>query len=306
MTDVAVVIPVLDRERTLESAIRSALACDPPPTELVVVDCGSSDGSVEVARGFGDRVRVLEVPGANAGTARNAGAASSRAPLLGFLDSDDEALPAKTGGLSESIEADPSTVLVHGMVQVIDENGAPLPEDTARLKTQQDRATTWGTSYEALAGMCSMYTSATLISRSAFEAVGGYDETLDVYEDWDLYLRLSRVGGLTYADVPAARYRRWGGNVPWDRTARGTIEVARKHLATLAGDADGARFGFQVRLAGSHYTLLEVTEARAAALEALRLDPRRAFASAEVRRALTRWLLPRGILQRRRPPRTET
>ena len=153
-----------------------------------------------------------------------------------------------------------------------------------------------------------MYTSATLIRRHAFEEIGGYDESLDAYEDWDLYLRLSLVGGLLYGDIPACRYRVWGGNVPWDRTARGVVEVARKHLAMLpsmpVGMRHDAELGFRIRLAGSLYTLVELPDARSEALAALRLNPRAALCAPEVRRALTRSFLPTSVLERRRAPRS--
>jgi GT2 family glycosyltransferase len=206
------------------------------------------------------------------------------------------------------MDDDRATALVHGTVEVIDGTGRRSAMEEERIAEQRRKAMDIGTTYAALASFCSMYTSATLMRREAFDEVGGYDEALDVYEDWDLYLRLSAVGTLTYFDAPAARYRVWEGNVSWDRTARGIVEVARKHLRGLSPDGVDARdaaFGFQTRMAASHYTLLEVREARKAALAALRLHPGQALASRDVRRSLTRWVLPRSILQHRRPPRTE-
>jgi hypothetical protein len=152
-----------------------------------------------------------------------------------------------------------------------------------------------------------MYRSATLMRRNSLEAVDGYDEDLDTYEDWDLYLRLSLQGSLEYLDYPAARYRKWEGNVPWEASAAGVIAVARKHLASPPPlqDADRrtAQMGFLCRTAASWYTLLETRKARNVAVQAVKLDPYEALKHREIRHSLTRWAIPRAVLDRRRPPR---
>ena len=308
MTDVAMVIPTLDRASLLRSAIASALKCVPAPKEIVVVDCGSTDGTRCVVRSFGDDVELVERPLPNVASARNMGLRSTRSPYVAFLDSDDVALPAKTGGLAASLDASPGTALVHGAMEIITGDGLPSPGATAQYAQDRRKGKEFGTTYASLASFCSMYTSATMVRRSAFEEVGGYDESLDAYEDWDLYLRLSLVGGLAYDEVQACRYRVWGGNVPWDRTARGVVAVARKHLEMLAhvpaGMRHDAELGFRIRLAGSLYTLIELQSARLEALASLRLSPSVILSSPEVRRALMRSFLPASMLERRRPPRS--
>src|SRR5262249_42704916 len=155
------------------------------------------------------------------------------------------------------------------------------------------------------AGFCSMFTSATLIRREALESVGGYDERLDAYEDWDIYLRLSLDWRLTYADCLSARYRIWSGNVGWRRTAEWTIRVAEKPLAALPDlpeeERQRARYGFLRQLSSSHHVLVERREARRSALAALRLAPRSAWRDGDIRRPLVRSFLPAWLLHARRP-----
>jgi glycosyltransferase involved in cell wall biosynthesis len=308
LTDVAVVIPTLNRAALLKESIATALACQPAPAEIVVVDCGSSDDTALVVRGFGSDVEFIEKDLPNVAAARNVGLAATSAPYVGFLDSDDQALPGKTGGLALELDSAGGATLVHGSTEVIDAEDREVPSETASHAAGRVKACSLGTDYASLASFCSMHTSATLMRRTALEKIGAFDESLDTYEDWDLYLRLSLVGVLRYTDLAAARYRLWPGNVSWDRTAAGVVQVARKHLAGLghvpADQRKAAEFGFQCRLAGSHYTLLQLDQARSAAISAVRLDPRRAFAAPEVRRALTRWVIPRRILRDRRASRT--
>ena len=303
---VAIVIPTLDRAVTLGEAIDSALACE--PARVLVVDCGSTDGSLELISSYGDRVELVLGSFPNAAAARNAGAGRVREELVGFLDSDDVMLPGKILALGSMLDAERDVVLGHGALKVIDEAGRERTDLTRSNEELRRRGIRMGTTYAALARHCLMYTSATLIRRSAFEAAGGYDESLQTYEDWDLYLRLSLVGRLAYVEAPAARYRVWTGNVPWDRTASGIVAVARKHLSALdqapADQRRAAAAAFHQRIASSLYTLVDLRGARRAALASLRLAPVSALQSTEVRRALTRSFLPASILERRRPPRT--
>jgi glycosyltransferase involved in cell wall biosynthesis len=301
---VSVIIPTRDRGQLLVDAVRSALSVPTPPAEVIVVDAGSSDGSIEALAEFGDAVRITG-GGGNAAVGRNAGAAAAACEYLGFLDSDDLMLAGKTTCLVDALAADPGAGLVHGTTEVIDERGAVQPDLTAAQRASFVEGRRLGTSYAAVAGFSAMFTSATLIRKRAFESVGGYDETLDAYEDWDFYLRLSLSWRLAYADCLAARYRIWSGNVGWRRTAAWTIRVAEKHLAALPevppAERERARYGFLRRLAFSHHVLVERTLARRSALAAVRMAPRLALRDSDVRRPLLRSFLPARVLRRRRP-----
>jgi GT2 family glycosyltransferase len=87
---VSVVIPTHNRRRRVCRAVESVLAQTRPPDEIVVVDDGSSDGtSEELARRFGDAIRLLDRPNGGCAAARNTGLAAARFGLVAFLDSDD-------------------------------------------------------------------------------------------------------------------------------------------------------------------------------------------------------------------------
>jgi glycosyltransferase involved in cell wall biosynthesis len=303
MSSVSVIIPTRDRAATLGATVRSAL--DVEPLEVIVVDCGSADGSIELIRGFGDGVRLIHGDFPNAAAARNAGAREAAGDLLGFLDSDDLARPGKTECLAGILQADGMVGLVHGDLVVIDPQGRPDAPATRRFREQRIEAAAGGTDLVGLSRRCVMFTSATLLRREAFEQAGGYDEALPIYEDWDLYLRLASEGWrLVYADCDAAGYRRWEGNVAWDRTARGVIEVARKHLAMLPqmppADRRAVESALWARIAGSAHTLLDGPQARRAAVASIRSDAGWALRQPVVLRALTASWLPRSILARRR------
>lgn len=300
---VAVVIPTRDRGQLLVHATQSALDASPPSVAIVIADGGSTDGSVDRAAALDPRVRVVRGRYRNAAATRNAGVAATEAELIAFLDSDDLMTGGKLACLTPLFTRS-DVVLAHGRTTVIDESGAVdgrLTADHAQLFEKAERL---GTAYDCLARWCAMFTSAIMVRRSAFDELGGYDESLDVFEDWDLYLRLSLLGSLEYAHCEAARYRVWPGNVAWDRTARGIIAVASKHLhdfPPLAEDAARrARFGFLRRQAESHHVLVELSEARRAVLDAIRVDTTAALRDSTLRRVLLRGVLPASVLRRRR------
>ena len=302
---VSVIIPTRDRGGYLVEAVRSALLAPQPPAEIIVVDAGSTDGSLEAVAGLGGGVRTIRGAFRNVAVSRNAGAAEATGDYLGFLDSDDLLLPGKTTCLVDALAADPRSALVQGRPRSSVRTASPCRSRPPPRTRRFSRRSSVGTSYGALAGFCAMFTSATLIRKEAFESVGGYDESLDAYEDWDLYLRLALDWRLTYANCPAARYRIWSGNVGWRRTAEWTIRVAEKHLAALPdlpdGERDAARYGFLRQLSASHHVLVERRAARRSAFEAMRLAPGSAWRDRDIRRPFVRSFVPARLLHARRP-----
>lgn len=258
-------------------AIASALGAE-RVGEVIVVDDGSTDHTSEVLSELGSTIVTVQGSFGTPGRARNAGARLAKCDFLAFLDSDDEMTRSKVPCCSPAF-SDPLVALVHGQIAVIDAEGA---EDEARTRWHHRylrRAARTGTTYPALAMNCAMFTSATVIRRSAFESVGGYEENpgLKTNEDLDLYLRLSRGWRLVYVDCATARYRIWKGNQVASEHARGQIAVSRKHLQFL--EAQGrdseldARYGLLRRQAISYRVLGDRASSRRRAYEAFRCRP---------------------------------
>src|SRR5262245_60574454 len=96
---VSVIVPTRQRGPLLVESVRSALAAPAPPAEVIVVDAGSTDGSIETVAELLPNVRVLRGDFRNAAASRNAGAAAASGDYLAFLDSDDLMLDGKTSCL---------------------------------------------------------------------------------------------------------------------------------------------------------------------------------------------------------------
>jgi glycosyltransferase involved in cell wall biosynthesis len=297
---ISIVIPTRNRGGYLLEAVESVFVAPTGPLDVVVVDDGSTDNSVEELRRRYPRVKVVEGSFGNAARARNAGAAAAGGDLLGFLDSDDLMLAGKTSALVEYLRQDRSLALVHGRTQVITHDSSLNVKLTEQHARSFEHGTAVGLDYAGLAAFCAMYTSATVIRRSHFDSVGGFDGSLDAYEDWDLYLRLSLVGRLEYTAAPAAMYRVWPGNVGSVETARWTAHVAHKHLENLPllprHNERRVRFALHRRIAESQNVLGDRGATRRAALAAASAAPLRAAADLSWWRAFLRSVSPNVVL----------
>jgi glycosyltransferase involved in cell wall biosynthesis len=202
---VSAIIPAYNAERFVADAIRSAINQAGCEIEVIVVDDGSSDRTVEIARRFGDRVRVISQANQGVAAARNAGIAAARGEYLAFLDADDAWLPQKcitqVGMLEESREA-----VAAGCGAVLtDENLNPIRIQLAR-PTTFTKLMLW----ESTGGLGG---SGPLVRADAMRSVDGYDIALSTSADWDVAVRLSVIGSTVTAEEPLFLYRQHGSNM---------------------------------------------------------------------------------------------
>jgi glycosyltransferase involved in cell wall biosynthesis len=183
----SVVIPTRDRGSVIRRSVESALRSARPDVEVIVVDDGSSDDTqIQLSHVADDRFRYhrLNSPG-NANRARNFGARLSNAPLIAFLDSDDAFGPDRIdrliGFFSRWLDVD---CLVDGYVEY--SRGGVHRHRMPDSKPDRSELR-----YMLLAHLIPLTNSAITIRRSAFESVGGYDETMPRHQDRELLLRLA-------------------------------------------------------------------------------------------------------------------
>jgi len=174
-------IPFYDEERYLEAAVRSVLRQTVRDFELLLVDDGSTDRSLEIARSFDDpRVRVLSDGVRRGLPARlNQIVAQARGELVARMDGDDVAHPTRLERQLELLDRDPSLDAVGTWVALVDEDETPVAViETARLPVPPRVALERG-----------ILPHATMVSRRAFSKKYPYDETLTRAEDRDLWCR---------------------------------------------------------------------------------------------------------------------
>jgi glycosyltransferase involved in cell wall biosynthesis len=123
---VSVLITNHDYARYLPRAIDSALLQGVPGLEFVVVDDGSSDGSVDVLRSYGERIAVVFQDQRGQAAALNAAFSRSRGDVVCLLDADDWFAPGKVAAVLAALRRRPAALLVHHQMQSVDAGGNPF------------------------------------------------------------------------------------------------------------------------------------------------------------------------------------
>lgn len=133
---VAAVIPLFNHERYIAAALRSLLAQTRPPDRIIVIDDGSTDGSLDAARSITDpRITLVAQPNAGAHAALNRGIALAQdADFIAILNSDDLYEPARIEWCLRSLDEHPSAAVAVTRLRIIDENDALLAGDDPRVR----------------------------------------------------------------------------------------------------------------------------------------------------------------------------
>ncbi len=211
MTDFSIVaiIPLYNGAKWIEGTIRSVFAQTLQPDEFIVVDDGSTDdGSAIVEKLAQERpITLLRKPNRGQSAARNFAVKHSASALIALLDQDDRWYPNHLEVLRDEFKRHEGLQLgwVYSDFDDIDDDGRMV--DRAFIARGP-----WENPKRHLNSILShgmiIQPSATLISRAAFEAVGGFDEHLAGYEDDDLFLRMFRENfDNVYVSYPTSQWR---------------------------------------------------------------------------------------------------
>jgi cellulose synthase/poly-beta-1,6-N-acetylglucosamine synthase-like glycosyltransferase len=176
MTTISVVIPAYNAQSFLSRAIESALSQRLPPAEILVIDDGSTDQTLEAASAFGDRVKAFRKTNGGPASARNFGIQQAKGAWIALLDADDAWVPEK---LEEQVKLIDSRVgLIH----------AKARGRVNSIETETTFADLWERNR--------ILNSSVLLRRDAYVQIGGFDEdpALIGVEDYNFWLRLAASG----------------------------------------------------------------------------------------------------------------
>jgi glycosyltransferase involved in cell wall biosynthesis len=204
--EVSVVIPTRDRSRLLALTLRSVLWQRDVDLEVVVVDDGADDDTAEVVAGFGDaRIHLVrhEVP-QGVSAARNRGVAEATGRWVAFLDDDDLWAPDKLARQLQAARRSGRTWVYAGEVSVdqrlrILDGGPPAPPERVIQRLARPNAVPAGASN-------------VVIHADALAQAGPFDTTLRNNEDWDMWIRLARLGAPAWVCRPLVALRVHPGN----------------------------------------------------------------------------------------------
>jgi hypothetical protein len=218
---VSVIIPTFNRWPWVGEAVGSVFAQTFSDFELIVVDDGSTDCTgAELVR-FGSRLRLLTQPHRGVSAARNLAVRYARGSYLAFLDSDDLWLPQKLAIQTAFMEQNPSAQICQ-TEEIWIRNGVRVNPKAKHRKPSGDI-------FIPSLELCLVSPSAVMLTRNLFEQVGGFDESLPVCEDYDLWLRIAVDRSVALIDEPLVVKR--GGHA--DQLSRSLWGMDRYRVVAL-------------------------------------------------------------------------
>lgn len=241
---VSVIIPTCDRVHFLRRALESVLNQSFSDFEIIVVDDHSRDGTLEFLKNIRDkRIRFISRHDRGGGSAaRNTGIASAKGEYLAFLDDDDVWHERKLQRQFEIMQRCPEVGLVYtGTVKVYQDNGRVF-----RTTIPQHRGDIFK---HLLARNVIGTTSSVMVRRIAIEGIGGFDESFPSCQDWDLYLRLSKLWPVDFVGEPLVDYYLHPVRITRNEVSR--IKGRRMILEKFRSEIDGDR-----QILSEHYVAL--------------------------------------------------
>ena len=183
-TNLSVIIPVYNREKVVRRAVESVLNQTRRPLEIIVVDDGSTDGTVHALKRYEPRIIILKQEHRGVSAARNKGIKQAKGEWIALLDSDDEWLPKKLAMAQEFSSHHPE-YLIFQTEEIWMRNGK-------RVNPKKKHQKYGGWIFRQSLPVCIISPSAVVFHKNIVQKVGLFDETFPVCEDYDLWLRVAR------------------------------------------------------------------------------------------------------------------
>ena len=202
---ISVVMPLYNKERDVARAIRSALAQTFTDYELIVVNDGSTDRSVEAVATFNDpRIRLVNQENQGVSAARNCGVAEAKANHIAFLDSDDEWKPAFLETIFELISIFPDCQVFATAYYVQTRKSCMRPVRLWDVPARPWRGVLDNYFQVAICSEPPVCSSAVALTRAVFHETGGFPEGVASGEDLLTWARLACRYSIAYCSEPLA------------------------------------------------------------------------------------------------------
>ena len=234
---VSVVIPVYNGASCVGRALDSVLAQNFPDYELIAVNDGSTDETLQVLGAYGERIQVVNKANGGLSSARNAGIRAARGEYVAFLDADDWWLPQKLARQVAWLRAHSDAVFCSTAARVVNARG----EMTGEWRCPAFAGSTLEAIFAANAFVAGSG-SAVVARRDALLAAGGFDEHLRSLEDIDMWMRLAAQGRYHCIDeaLTVVEKRPDSMSRQLDVMRDAAIAVMRKNRALLPAEKRGA------------------------------------------------------------------
>jgi len=194
----SIVMPTYNASEFLDQALTSILEQSFGKYELIIVDDGSSDGTVEQIQATDDeRVRLIQRESTGITSALNRGIKESRGQYIARHDADDWSHPERLETQIQYLESHPNVAMVGTGAYLVDENGRRI----SRRRVLKDPT------LDDLASHNEFIHGSVIMRRDPVEQLGGYDEWYETAEDYDLWLRMANEYDIRNIDDPLYYFR---------------------------------------------------------------------------------------------------
>lgn len=239
MPVISIITPVLNVEQYLSAAIESVRAQTYGDWEMIIVDDGSSDRTIEIAAEAAaedPRIYLIRSDGRGAAAARNTGLRVGRGNFTTFLDGDDVFEREKLQNDLDALKANPQAMLTYGptlwwFIEDPSRNWLePMSGEAGRLHLPPKLL-----DYVILRQrsqvpcICSV-----MVRREALQSIGGFDEAFQLYEDQTLLVKLLLRFPAFVTETPTSRYRQHAASTSARATAFGVYDRVKPHAARIA------------------------------------------------------------------------
>ncbi len=194
---VSVIIPVYNCEKYVEETLTSLLSQDYPHLEIIAVNDGSSDNSLEIISKYKDQISIITQENAGQSAALNKGWQIAKGSLLGYLSSDDILYPNAISTLVEALNNNPTASTVYCDYNLIDTTSVAIRAVKAPDFDEKD----------LIENMICQPGPGALFRKSAFTKAGGWNTQLKQMPDYDFWLRMNRFGPLIHVTKNLAGFR---------------------------------------------------------------------------------------------------
>lgn len=203
----SVIIPTYNRVTLLKEALDSVFSQTFTDYEIIIVDDGSTDMTLEMLKSYGDKIKLLTQKNSGPGAARNLGASVAKGEYLAFLDSDDMWMPWALEVYKSTINNyDHPSIICASVIEFINKNEIVcIKKQETMIREFTDYFSSWRLPVSVGAGMA-------VIKKSCFVKTGGFNIKYINCEDHDLMLKCGDLSGFIKIDKPyILAYRRHTG-----------------------------------------------------------------------------------------------
>ncbi len=295
---VSVLIDTYNHERFVEDAVFSVLEQDFPKVdrEILVVDDGSTDGTLKILNKFGSQIRVLRKPNGGQASAFNVGIPECRGEIIAFLDGDDWWAQGKLQRVAGLMAGDPTLGMIgHAIIESFNDNSQRIIAPNSQTRFLLDSLSS--AEFFRL-HRCYLGTSRLTLRSAVARKILPVPEALTIEADEYLFTLAAALGESVILKEPLTHYRIHGGNLFMSPNASAGGERRKERaISALATELHRALPAATASLAAST-AILELVDAEALQLR-LQLDGGMPWETYRTERTLYRIQHPNAALMSR-------